>query len=403
MKVLQINSVCGIGSTGRIASDLHKTLLSKGHESYIAFGRGEAIDCDNTIRIGSKLDNYWHVAVTRLFDCHGFASKRATRDFIDQVERLDPDIIHLHNIHGYYLHIETLFEYLKTANTPVIWTLHDCWAFTGHCAYFDYVGCNRWKNGCYDCPHKSNYPTSIFWDASERNYIKKKEKFTGVRNLTLISPSRWLADLVRQSYLQDYPVKVINNGIDLSVFTPTKSTFRQKHDLEDKTIVLGVANVWENRKGFDYFIHLAKLLDERFQIVMVGLTDKEKKGLPKNIIGITRTKSAKELAEIYTAADVFVNPTLEEVFGMTNVEALACGTPVITFDSGGSPECIDDSCGLVIKKTNAQALALAIKNLTNNMFSEDDCVNRAKLFENTTKYKEYLNLYSSVLGIRRIG
>lgn len=403
MKVLQINSVCGIGSTGRIATDLHKTLIDNGHESYIAFGRGEPRNCDNTIRIGSKFDNYWHVAVTRVFDKHGFASKRATRDFICQVEQLDPDVIHLHNIHGYYINIELLFDYLKQCQKPVVWTLHDCWSFTGHCPQFEMAGCDKWKTGCYECPIKTEYPSSVLVDNSSENYKRKRELFTQLETLTIVTPSKWLSGIVSESFMRDYPVKVINNGINLEMFKPTESNFREQNGLFSKFVILGVGNMWEERKGLRYFYELAELMGSDEVIVLVGLSKKMLRSLPQNIIGIPRTSDLQELAEIYTSADVFVNPTLEDNFPTTNLEALACGTPVITFDTGGSPECIDDSCGLVIKKTNAQALALAIKNLTNNMFSEDDCVNRAKLFENTTKYKEYLNLYSSVLGIRRIG
>ena len=396
MRVLQINSVCGIGSTGRIATDLHKTLIDKGHESIIAFGRAEPLNCDNSIRIGTRMDNYTHVLKTRVFDSHGLGSTYATRNFIEKLEEIKPDLIHLQNIHGYYINYKILFEFLKTANIPIVWTLHDCWAFTGHCAHFDYFCCNRWMNGCYNCPQKGNYPTSVFMDASKRNYLIKKETFTGVKNLTIVSPSNWLADLVRQSFLRHYPIKVINNGIDLNVFKPTESTFRQIYGLEDQTILLGVANVWEERKGFDYFIQLANFLDKSFQIVMVGLTDKEKRGLPKNIIGITRTKSSKELAEIYTAADVFLNPTLEDNFPTTNLEALACGTPVITFDTGGSIESIDDTCGRIVNRGNADELLETVLQTIDRRYDSDMCRLRSKLFDKYDRFEDYLKLYNGV-------
>jgi putative colanic acid biosynthesis glycosyltransferase len=213
MKVLQINSVCGIGSTGRIATDIHDILIEQGHESYIAYGRDLPKNCENAIRIGTKIDNYTHVAKTRLLDKHGFGSIKATKEFINKVIDINPDIIHLHNIHGYYINIEILFDYLKEANKPVVWTFHDCWSFTGHCAYFDYVGCNKWKTGCYSCPEKKAYPSSLIFDNSKNNYINKKEIFTVVKNLTIVTPSQWLANLVQESFLNEYPVKVINNGI----------------------------------------------------------------------------------------------------------------------------------------------------------------------------------------------
>lgn len=403
MKVLQINSFFSVGGPPRIVQGIYETLEANGHECVVAAGREKPYPGMKTIQIGTPLNKYWHLIMSRVFDAQGLSSMMATKRFVKQIEDYDPDVIHLHNLHGYYLNIEVLFGYLKSANKPVVWTLHDCWPFTGHCAYFDYIGCEKWKTACGECPQKSDYPVCNGVDGSRRNYLRKKEAFVGLDNLTIVTPSKWLGELVKESFLREYPIAVINNGIDLESFKPAESDFRKRYNITDKKIILGVAQVWGSRKGLRYFIELSSLLDDDFQIVLIGLTDKEKQFLPANIIGLSRTNSIQELIEIYTAADVFVNPTLEEVFGMTNVEALACGTPVITFDSGGSPECIDDSCGLVIKKTNAQALALAIKNLTNNMFSEDDCVNRAKLFENTTKYKEYLNLYSSVLGIRRIG
>lgn len=394
MKVLQINSVCGIGSTGRIVVQIHKLLKEKGYESYVAYGRDNARDCDSAIRIGNKINNYIHVAVTRLFDRHGFGSKKATLDFIKKIEGIDPDIIHLHNIHGYYINIELLFRYIKEANKPVVWTLHDCWAFTGHCAHFDYIGCDRWRTGCYKCPQKKKYPSSILMDNSKRNFEKKKELFTGIKNMVIVTPSKWLAGLVKESFLGEYPVKVINNGIDLEVFKPTKSDFRKKYGLEGKFIILGVANIWDRRKGYDYFIKLSEMLKQDEIIVMVGLTEKQKKNLPKNIIGITRTNSVKELAEIYSAADVFVNPTLEDNFPTTNLEALACGTPVVTFNTGGSPECIDESCGVVVEKGNSVLLRDAILSIKSKKKIRGIATVKVKRFYDKNEMgRHYIDLY----------
>ncbi|AZR73927.1 glycosyl transferase [Anoxybacter fermentans] len=399
MKVLQINSVCGIGSTGRIATDIHNILIENGHESYIAYGRDEARGCDTSIRIGSKFDNYMHVVKTRLFDKHGFGSRKATAEFLNKVEKLNPDIIHLHNIHGYYINIELLFKYLKKANKPVVWTLHDCWAFTGHCAYFDYVGCDKWKTICYSCPQKKGYPSSILLDNSKNNYNKKKEIFTGVKNMTIVTPSNWLAGLVKQSFLEEYPVKVINNGIDLEVFKPTASNFRKKYNLENKFIILGVASVWEHRKGYKYFIELSKKIKKDEVIVMVGLTEKQKNKLPNNIIGITRTNNVRELVEIYSAADVFINPTLEDNFPTTNLEALACGTPVITFNTGGSKESVDENCGFVVQKGNIDELIYTIRKIKGQSKSSysRQCVEKAKaLYNKKDNFKKYLELYFQI-------
>lgn len=263
MKILQVNSVCGVGSTGRIATDLYKIIESNGHECIVAYGRGSAPDNIKTIKIGSNIDNYLHVAKTRIFDRNAFGSKIATRDFINKVEEYNPDIIHLHNIHGYYINIEILFNYIKEKNKTVIWTLHDCWAFSGHCSYFDIVNCDKWKTGCYNCPNKGQYPKSLLLDNSKQNYLRKKSIFSGIKNLTIVTPSVWLSDLVKQSILKDYESKIIYHGIDLNKFNvKSNSTFRERHDLGNKFLILGVANIWDERKGYRYFIELSKIIKE---------------------------------------------------------------------------------------------------------------------------------------------
>lgn len=393
MRVLQINSVCGIGSTGRIAADINKVLQSKGYESYIAYGRDKPLNCDHTIRIGTKMETFLHTAKTRIFDRHGFGSRAATLRFIENVKKLNPDIIHLHNIHGYYLNIEVLFSFLKEFEKKVIWTLHDCWPFTGHCSYFEYVQCENWKTGCKKCPQKTGYPASLLLDQSKRNYMEKRSIFTGVKDLTIVTPSEWLAKKVKQSFLSEYPIKVINNGIDLNVFKPIKSDFRRKYQLNNKFIILGVASIWGERKGYRYFIELAKRLENDEVIVLVGLTSKQINQLPTNIVGIQKTNSVYELAEIYSSADVFVNPTLEDNFPTTNLEALATGTPVITFNTGGSVESIDSGCGIIVEKGNINKLSQAIKVIKSADISERNCIERSKLYEKTNMFNEYLETY----------
>ena len=397
MKVLQINSVCGYGSTGRIVTDIYNVLEKQGHSCLVAYGRGNAPKEINSLKIGNDFDNYMHAVKARIFDVHGFGSKRATREFLEKVEEYNPDIIHLHNIHGYYINIELLFNYLEKANKPVVWTLHDCWTFTGHCAHFDYIGCDKWQYGCSNCPQKKRYPRSLLFDNSETNYQKKKELFTGIQNMTIVTPSKWLANLVHKSFLKDYNVQVINNGIDLDRFKPTVSDFRQRYKLEDKIVILGVASVWEDRKGFKYFLDLAKMLDKDYQIVLVGVTNKQLSQLPKNIIGIKRTNSLKELAEIYSAVDVFLNPTLEDNFPTTNLEALACGTPVVTFNTGGSVECIDAKCGLVVPKGDTNSIIQILKKRNGIQLNAIDCVRRARAFDKSARYQDYINLYMNKL------
>jgi putative colanic acid biosynthesis glycosyltransferase len=400
MNILQINIGCGVGSTGRIATDIHSLLISQGHSSTVAFGRYTAKNCEQNIRIGSSIGIYMHIARTRFFDSHGFGSATATKALITKIRKLDPDLIHLHNLHGYYLHIGLLFEYLKQADKPVIWTMHDCWPFTGHCSYFDLIGCNRWKSECYDCPQKREYPKSIFLDRSKRNYQQKKRLFTGVRDLIIATPSRWLGKLVKESFLQAYPVKLINNGIDLNVFKPMHSDFRSHYNLSDQFMLLGVAFPWCERKGYQYFIDLAKQLRPDEKLVLVGVTKEQIKRLPTGIIGITKTDNAAELAEIYSAADLFVNPTLQETMGMVNVEALACGTPVVTFNSGGCPECLTDGCGLVVDRGDLPGLVAAIATVRKNgkEFYTEQCQTWAKKrFNKDARFAEYLELYKNCL------
>lgn len=403
MKVLQINSVCGIGSTGRIAIDIHNILIEQGHDSYIAYGRNLPKNCDNVIKIGTRIDNYTHLAKTRVLDKHGFGSKKATIKFIDEVKELDPDIIHLHNIHGYYINIEILFNYLKEANKPVVWTLHDCWSFTGHCAYFDYVGCDKWKTRCYRCPEKKAYPSSLIFDNSKNNYLNKKEIFTGVKNLTIVTPSQWLANLVQDSFLNEYPVNVINNGIDLNTFRPNAGDFRKKFNLNGKFIILGVASVWDRRKGLKYFVELADKVSEDEVIVLVGLTEKQMNQIPENIIGITRTNNVQELVDIYSSADVFVNPTLEDNFPTTNLEALACGTPVVTFDTGGSPESINSKTGCIVKTKSSKEIYENIRQIKaqGKRSYERSCIQKAIThYSKVDKFNEYIILYKNILNNR---
>ena len=335
-RILFINSVCN-GSTGTICKNLYKAAKEAGHTCCIAYGRGNAPEGFNTIKIGNQLDIYLHVLKARLFDASGFGSKKATKSFIKQIEEFKPDVIHLHNIHGYYVNIEILFNYLKQhPEIKKIWTLHDCWSFTGHCAYYTYAKCDKWQTCCKgNCPNKKEYPQTIFSNVKS-NFNKKREIFSDVENMILITPSRWLKKEVEKSYLKDYPIEVINN--DTNVFKPTPSAIKQQYGIEDKKVILGVASIWDKRKGLDTFIELSKELDDQYQIVLIGLNKKQIEQLPTNIIGISRTENVQELVKWYSAADVFFNPTLEDNYPTTNLESIACGTPVITFNTGGSPE-----------------------------------------------------------------
>ena len=336
-----INVVCGIRSTGRICTDLADALTEQGHTVKIAYGREEVPDKYKkyAYKIGTNLDVKLHGLKARLFDAAGFGSKKATIKFIEWVKKYDPDVIHLHNIHGYYINVEVLFDYLRTCGKKIIWTLHDCWAFTGHAAYCEAANCTRWKTACCNCPKRNDYPISFF-DNSKRNWEKKRSIFTNIPNLQIVTPSKWLARLVKQSFICEYPVSVIHNGIDTSIFKPVDSSeLRKKLNIGNKKVILGVAAVWDQRKGLDDFIKLHDLIDKNeYQIILVGLKQKQIDNIPAGIIGISRTNSVQELVELYSLAYVFVNPTYEDNYPTTNLEAIACGTPVIIYDTGGSGE-----------------------------------------------------------------
>jgi len=402
--LLQINTVVNSGSTGRIAEEIGQTVKLSGWKSYIAYGRHARTSQSELIKIGSDWDIMMHGLQTRLFDRHGFASIAATRKFVKQIKKIKPDIIHLHNIHGYYINIEILFRYLKDANIPVVWTFHDCWPMTGHCAHFTFVGCDKWKTQCYECPQKKDYPSSYFLDRSKQNHKQKRKLFTSVNDITIVPVSNWVGEILKQSYLKDYPIRVINNGIDVNVFSPqSRDGIRLKYGLADKFILLGVATAWGRRKGLHDFIELSKILKDDEIIVLVGLKEDQIKILPENIIGITRTESTQELAEFYSSANVFVNPTWEDNFPTTNLEAMACGTPVVTYRTGGSPEALTPKTGFVVEQGDLASIRKAIDTVKSKgkAFYSAACRERTtKMFNKNDRYAEYLQLYEQMLSER---
>lgn len=398
--LLQINSVVNSGSTGRIAEEIGQTAIAAGWKSYIAYGRNDRPSQSELIKIGNDWDIKMHGFQTRLFDRHGLGSRSATKELIGKIKEISPDIIHLHNIHGYYINIVILINYLQKTNIPIVWTFHDCWPITGHCSYFSFVGCEKWKKKCYECPQKTSYPASWLVDRSEKNFRLKKELFTSLPNLTLVPVSQWLSGILKESFLKGYPIKVIHNGINTDVFNPSSSSdFRAKHGLENKFILLGVASVWSPRKGLKDFIELSKHLNSDYQIVLIGLSREQIEQLPDNILGIERTESVEELAELYASSDVYVNPTYEDNFPTTNLESLACGTPVITYQTGGSPEAIDNETGIVVEQGNIHKLIEAINQIKGedkNTYS-DACEKRAnRLYRKEDRYREYLELYNQL-------
>lgn len=398
MKIFQING--GVfGSTGKIMFDIAETARQEGHEVLCA----APITSTNRnkqpgqpyLKIGSFYGRCLNVLLTRLTGCEGCFAVLPTLQLLKQIDQFQPDVLHIHSIHNSYLNIPMLFRYIKRNNTRVVWTLHDCWAFTGHCAHFDMIGCDKWKTGCRNCPQYQSYPKT-YWDNSRIMYVLKQKWFRGVQDLTIVTPSHWLAGIVKQSFLGHYPVKVIHNGIDLSVFQPRESDFRKRYGCEEKIVLLGVAFGWGKGKGLDVFVELGERLDDRYQIVLVGTDEQVEKELPQSIIAIRRTQNQQELAEIYTTADVFVNPTREDNYPTVNMEALACGTPVITFNTGGSPEMLDEACGAVVGKDDVDALEKQIKALCAERNGRSGyCLEKSKSFEARRKFRDVIELYAN--------
>jgi glycosyltransferase involved in cell wall biosynthesis len=395
LKVLQINTTVNSGSTGRIAEDIGNVLIANGHESYVAYGRGNRPSNSELVKIGAKKDVYLHGVKTLFFDRHGFGSACATKALVKEIDRIKPDVIGLHNLHGYYVHIDILFNYLEQANIPVVWTLFDCWAFTGHCTYFDDINCRKWKNECNSCPKTKKYPSSYGLDNSRMNFMDKKYLFNLPENLEIIVHSNWLKGLVEQSFLSNRTIHHVFSGIDLEKF--------KIHSVKksERKIILGVASIWDTRKGLTDFFKLDDLITEEYQIVLIGLTKQQIKTLPKGVKGIERTESTESLTEFYNMAAVFINPTYQDNFPTTNIEALACGTPLITYNTGGSPEAIDENTGRVVEKGDVQGLWKAIKELKVLPQEQlrNDCRTRAeKHFDKNDRYQDYLNLYEQLVN-----
>lgn len=396
MRVAIINAVT-VGSTGKIMFSIAERAREKNMEvRTISSSWARTKDYCFHSYIGFDSVRKLNQLYGAVFGKHEELLPLNTHKIITHLKRFSPDIIHLHNLHGCYLNHKLLFNYLKTCGAKIIWTLHDCWPFTGRCAHFTMIGCEKWKTGCHHCKlEKGIYPASMI-DTSKSTWKRKKEMFTGVPDMTIVTPSEWLAGLVKQSFLKDYPVKVINNGIDLSVFKPTESSWREEMGLTGKKVVLGVAFGWGRRKGLDVFIELARRLDDSYRIVLVGTNENVDRELPDNIISIHRTHDQAELARIYSAADVFANPTREENYPTVNMEALACGTPVITFRTGGSPEIIDDTCGMTVDCDDVDALLAGIKKICEeHNYTREACLAKAESFDMNKRFNDYIELYET--------
>mgnify|MGYP001135551628 CR=1 FL=1 len=397
MLVVHIN-LTDKGSTGTIAYDILKGLENTGNRGLVFVG-GYNSKTKGAITFQSKFRLRFNQVIAKFFDLEDKIAKKETKRLVKQLKKLNPDIVHLHNIHGYFINYKILFDYVKSANKKVVWTLHDCWAFTGHCAYFDMVKCDKWKTGCGKCPNLKKYPNSWFFDRSSSLYKTKKAMFSGVKDMTIVCPSQWLAKLAEQSYLSDYPIKVINNGINLDDFKIIDNhTFDNVVD-RSKKIILGVASPFGERKGYSDYISLSKIIDkEKYQIVMCGVNEEQVKELESyDIVGITRTDSKQELAELYSLSYCFVNMTFEDNFPTVNIEALACGLPIITYNTGGSIEVITDNNGIVVEQGDIEAVKMAIYNMPK--YDRQKIANNAiKKYSSEIMANAYIDLYKMVIG-----
>ena len=389
MKVLQINTTYDIGSTGRIMAGIDNILMEEGIDSYCAFGYGNRID-EHHYKIINKVDSKIHNALSRLTDSQGLHSTIKTRQFIKWLEKVNPDIVHLHNLHGNYLNYKLLFLYLQNSKCKVVWTLHDCWPFTGHCAYFDMAGCDKWKTECCRCPQIHCYPPSLV-DKSNYNFQLRRRLFTSLSNRLIMVPvSEWLAGLLKESFFSKTPIITIHNGINLS-------NFKHYGRNSDSPYIIGVAAPWDKRKGLADFIKLREMLDQKIGITLVGLTKSQIASLPQGLRGIERTNNVQELAKLYSGASVFVNTTYEDNYPTVNLEAIACGTPVITYRTGGSPESVLGSCGFVIPQDDIQSLKNAVIELVSNNIAAEVLVRIAKAnFDEKNCFRSYLELYKSL-------
>ncbi len=407
-KLLQINPVVRTNtSTGRIMQEIGELAMANGWESYIAYsyGRDGIKPCKSKlIPVGDKWDVMMHGLATRFLDRHGLASKKATQRFVRQIEEINPDIIHIHNIHGYFLHYPTLFEYLKNCGKHVVWTIHDCWLYTGHCYYYSFAGCNKWQTGCGNCPQQRKFPASWFIDRSAQNFRDKQQAFNSIPHgrMTIVPVSQWMRGEMAHSFLSDADFHVIHNGINTEVFDIQETdAIRQKYNLGSKRILLGLASIWSQEKGLDDLIEMASMLHDDEQMVLVGVDAKTMRRLPANITGITRTENIRQLAELYSAAAVFLNPTYQDNFPTVNMEAIACGTPVVTYLTGGSVETITAETGIVVPQGDVRKMLEAARDIIEKGKSHYQTVCRAYAlshFRKEDRYAEYLELYDKVLN-----
>ena len=388
MKVLFINSVIDYGSTGKIVRDLSDGLIKRGHEVSVAYGRNKIAD-DSSFYFGNQFGFAIHYAMSRMLGRHGLHSSIQTKKLIEYIKKSKPDVIHLHNLHGYYLNVKMLFKYLNSTDIQLMWTLHDCWSFSGSSAYFDYSGCDIWNKGCVVCKDTHEYPYNQFGLHQKQNFKWKKELFSSSNHLKIITVSNWLNELTHTTFMNKHSIDTIYNGIKENTFKPTQQTNHQ-----EKIQILGVANIWEKRKGLEDFVLLRSILDDRYEITLIGLSSKQVEDMPKGIIGIERTSNVEELVNYYSNADVYLNLSYEETMGLTTIESLACGTPVVVYDKTAVPELVNEKVGMVVKSGDIDLLKESIDLVVKKKLKKSaDLRDHALKFTNDIMISNYMKVY----------
>ena len=402
MRVVQINTTCHTGSTGKICVSISEILSNIDVENYIIYTERKS-DFVYGIKCGNYVNKKMQALKSLIFGNYGFNSKKTTKQIIKQIEKIKPNIVHIHNIHGYFLNYKILFDYLSKAGIPVIWTVHDCWLYTGHCYYYSFTQCDKWRMTCNNCPQRLAFPTSFFIDRSKQNFFDKQAAFCSMPKdkLTIVPVSKWIRGEMQQSFLKDYNYQVIHNGIDTDTFNIYDTeAVKAKYNLTGKHIILGVASIWSEEKGLNDFVRMAPLLHDEEVIVLVGIKEEEKRLLPNNIVPIARTENIRQLAELYAAADAFVNPTWQDNYPTVNMEAIACGTPVVTYRTGGSIETITPDTGIIVEQGNVQGLLNAARSIRakGKEYYQPKCRGYAlAYFKKEERYTEYLELYNKVV------
>lgn len=398
-KLLQINVTANWGSTGRIAEECNNYARAKGWETYFAYGRySNPIKSVVIAGPSIKWDVYKHYIENLILDNEGLASRHVTHLLVKRIEELQPDIVHLHNIHDHWLNYKILFDYLNQTNIKIVWTFHDFWAITGHCSHFVQANCDKFKKGCYDCPFTNGKLLPLF-KQTRRNYNLKKQLFSINKNLTIVPVSEWVGENIQQSFLKDKPTVVIPNGVDTEIFKPT--IMDNKYQFDDKFVIMAVSSQWKSRsKGLNNYIAMADLLQDDEVIVLVGVPDYISKKLPKNIIGICRTNNQQELAALYTRADVVCSFSEAETFGLTIIEGYACGTPAVVYNNTAPPSLITAETGFVVPNKDYKSAYHAIEYLRSKgkyAYSEA-CIHLAQEKYSKDKcFERYVNLYESLL------